>query len=62
MLVCVQMILDKHFEGTIDQGAGCLEIFDAPQPDLVYPEALATFSSMSAVVDTLFTRSQKVVA
>ena len=58
----VQMILDKQFEGTLDQGAGCLEIFDAPKPDTVYPEALSTISSMSAVVDTLFTRSQKVVA
>ena len=56
------MILDKQFEGTLDQGAGCLEIFDAPKPDTVYPEALSTISSMSAVVDTLFTRSQKVVA
>ena len=59
---CMQMILDKQFEGTLDQGAGCLEIFDAPKADVVYPEALATITSMSAVVDTLFTRSQRVVA
>ena len=56
------MILDKKFAGTLDQGAGCLEVFEAPAADKVYPTSLTIFESMGRVVDTLFTRSQKVVA
>eukprot|EP00798_Chlamydomonas_sp_ICE-L_P016740 gene16740-23011_t len=57
-----QMILDKKFEGTLDQGAGCVEIFDSPAAEKVYPTSLGIIESMGRVVDTLFTRSQRVVA
>lgn len=58
----MQMILDKKFSGTLDQGAGCLEVFDDEDKSQVYPSALSTFDSMSKVVDTLFLRSQKYLA
>ncbi|GAB4819896.1 hypothetical protein N2152v2_006942 [Parachlorella kessleri] len=56
-----QMILDKKFAGTLDQGNGTLEIFEEPPPDVVYPAALDTFDNMGRVIDNLFARSQKIV-
>ena len=58
----MQMILDKKILGTLDQGAGCLEVFEEVAPDMVYPTALEIVESMGRVVDTLFTRSQKILS
>jgi 26S proteasome regulatory subunit N6 len=55
------MILDKKFSGTLDQGAGCLEVFDAAAGGGVFPAALDVMDSLGGVVDTLFARSQKVM-
>eukprot|EP00879_Flechtneria_rotunda_P002976 GHRR01003194.1.p1 GENE.GHRR01003194.1~~GHRR01003194.1.p1 ORF type:complete len:412 (+),score=154.91 GHRR01003194.1:318-1553(+) len=57
-----QMILDKKFAGTLDQGAGCLEVFEDSPKQAVYHDALDTMDTLGSVVDTLFTRSQHVVA
>jgi 26S proteasome regulatory subunit N6 len=56
------MILDKKLHGTLDQGAGCLEVWAAPAGDAVYPGALGVMDSLTRVVDTLWARSTKVVA
>ncbi|KAM1960728.1 hypothetical protein FF2_020778 [Malus domestica] len=51
-----QMILDKKFAGTLDQGAGCLIIFDDPKTDAIYPATLETISNIGKVVDSLYVR------
>ncbi|PIN13272.1 26S proteasome regulatory complex, subunit RPN6/PSMD11 [Handroanthus impetiginosus] len=55
-----QMILDKKFAGTLDQGAGCLIIFSDPSTDAIYPATLETISNMGKVVDSLYVRSAKI--
>lgn len=57
-----QMILDKKFAGTLDQGIGVLEIFEEAVQDAVYESALETIDNMGRVVDSLFVRSKKIVA
>lgn len=57
-----QMILDGKLAGTLDAGAGCLEVFDEAPGDAVYPAALETLSHLGAAIDTLAARSQKVMA
>ncbi|KAL4365531.1 hypothetical protein AHAS_Ahas07G0115400 [Arachis hypogaea] len=56
-----QMILDKKFAGTLDQGAGCLIIFDDPKTDAIYPATLETISNIGKVVDSLYVRSAKIM-
>ncbi|KAL2017788.1 hypothetical protein VTK56DRAFT_1651 [Thermocarpiscus australiensis] len=50
-----QMILDKVITGVLDQGAGCLIIFDETERDEAYDAALATIEKLSNVVDVLYT-------
>lgn len=50
-----QMILDKIIIGVLDQGAGCLLIFDETSRDEAYDAALATIEKLSNVVDVLYT-------
>ncbi|KAL6192804.1 hypothetical protein ACLB2K_033890 [Fragaria x ananassa] len=57
-----QLILDKKFAGTLDQGAGCLIIFEELKTDAIYPATLETISNMGKVVDSLYVRSAKIMA
>lgn len=56
-----QMILDKKFAGILDQGAGCLLVFDDAEVDPIYTNSVDTITNMSKVVDSLFVKSQKIV-
>lgn len=57
-----QMILDKKFAGTLDQGVGTLEIFESDPEDPLYLAALDTIDNLGRVVDSLFGRSLKIAA
>ena len=50
-----QMILDKVIIGVLDQGAGCLIIYDEAERDKGYDAALETIEKLSNVVDVLYT-------
>jgi len=50
-----QMILDKVIIGVLDQGTGCLIIFDEPERDDGYDAALETIEKLHNVVDLLYT-------
>ncbi|WEW55013.1 26S proteasome regulatory subunit rpn6 [Emydomyces testavorans] len=50
-----QMILDKVIIGVLDQGAGCLIVFDETERDQGYDAALETIDKLSSVVDVLYT-------
>lgn len=49
-----QMILDKKLNGILDQGEGCLVVFDDVKLSKMYEDSLSTLSSVDRVVDTLF--------
>lgn len=56
-----QMILDHKFEGTLDQGAGSLIIFQKASDDVVYPATLETISNMNKVLDSLYEKSARIM-
>ncbi|XP_034247472.1 26S proteasome non-ATPase regulatory subunit 11 [Thrips palmi] len=54
-----QMILDKKFQGILDQGEGVLIVFEGKPVDKTYEMALETIHSMGKVVDTLYQKAKK---
>ncbi|KAI9323930.1 hypothetical protein DFJ73DRAFT_651498 [Zopfochytrium polystomum] len=52
-----QMILDHVFHGILDQGAGCLIVFEEPPHDHTYDATLDTIKNMSAVVESLYEKA-----
>ncbi|WFC99364.1 26S proteasome regulatory subunit rpn6 [Malassezia yamatoensis] len=54
-----QMILDKVFQGVLDQGAGCLVVFEAGEDNETYDQTLATLKQISNVVDQLYQRASE---
>jgi 26S proteasome regulatory subunit N6 len=55
-----QMILDKVFHGVLDQGRGCLLVFDEPETDNTYGAAIDTLEQVGKVVDSLYAKTVKI--
>lgn len=54
-----QMILDKKFDGILDQELGVLIIFENNEVDKTYESALETIQHMGKVVDSLYLKAKK---
>ena len=54
------MILDKVFHGILDQGAGCLNIFDEPEEDKTYDTSLEVIGQIGQIVERLRLEAAKV--
>ncbi|KAH9244039.1 hypothetical protein BASA81_018595 [Batrachochytrium salamandrivorans] len=52
-----QMILDKVFLGILDQGAGCLEVFEEQPADKTYEATLDTIKNVGNVVESLYEKA-----
>ncbi|RKO92793.1 hypothetical protein BDK51DRAFT_36147 [Blyttiomyces helicus] len=52
-----QMILDKVFDGILDQGAGCLIVFEEKEADKTYKATLDTIKNMGNVVESLYEKA-----
>ncbi|KAI9098179.1 PCI domain-containing protein [Phlyctochytrium arcticum] len=52
-----QMILDEVFRGILDQGAGCLEVFEDQEVDKTYEATLETIKNMGNVVESLYEKA-----
>ncbi|KAH8099611.1 PCI-domain-containing protein [Cristinia sonorae] len=55
-----QMILDQVLHGVLDQGRGCLLIFDQPESDNTYGAAIQTLAQIGKVVDSLYAKTVKI--
>ncbi|KAF8343361.1 PCI-domain-containing protein [Amanita rubescens] len=55
-----QMILDKVFHGVLDQGRGCLLVFDEPKADNTYGAAIDTLEQVGKVVESLYAKTVKI--
>ncbi|KAF8633522.1 hypothetical protein AX17_004428 [Amanita inopinata Kibby_2008] len=55
-----QMILDNVFHGVLDQGRGCLLVFDEPKSDDTYGAAIETLEQVGKVVESLYAKTVKI--
>jgi len=53
------MILDKKFDGILDQGSGTLIVYSDQSSDKTYPTSLETIQTLSRVVDILYGKASK---
>lgn len=54
-----EMILDQKIEGTLDQGRGCLIMFEETEDNNAFEYTIDTFGKLNNVVDALFERTKQ---
>ncbi|KAG8938948.1 26S proteasome regulatory subunit rpn6 [Tulasnella sp. 424] len=54
------MILDKILSGGLDQGRGCLIIFDPQEEDALYGDVIKTIEQVGKVVDSLYAKTVRI--
>jgi 26S proteasome regulatory subunit N6 len=54
-----EMILDQKIEGTLDQGRGCLIMFEETENNNAFEYTIDTFGKLGNVVDSLFERTKQ---
>lgn len=55
-----QMILDNVFDGVLDQGNGCLIVFEEKHLDKTYDATLETIRNMGNVVESLYLKASQI--
>ncbi|CAA7266757.1 unnamed protein product [Cyclocybe aegerita] len=55
-----QMILDKVLHGVLDQGRGCLLVYDEPEVDNMYGPAFETMEQVGKVVESLYAKTIRI--
>ena len=56
-----QMILDNVLFGVIDEGNGCLELYEIEQKNVTFENLLGTVQQADLVLDALFEKSKKIL-
>merc|ERR1712087_971628 len=54
-----QMILDKKFNGILDQGTGAIIVFDEEPTNSIYSNAIASIGQLNGAVDQLFEKAKQ---
>ncbi len=53
------MILDEKIDGTLDQGRGCLIIFEEVESAEIFEHTGSAFKNLDGVLDSLYDKTQK---
>jgi len=54
------MILDEMVDGTLDQGRGCLILFEETESTAIFEHSKQTFKNLDQVMDSLYEKAQKI--
>ena len=55
-----EMILDEMIDGTLDQGRGCLIIFEKAESTAMFEHTSKTFKNLDSVMDSLYEKAKKI--